>query len=173
MIRLRQQLRWALAYRKHRLKLWWRRLLAAPGTMLLQGSTEIRDGITGAVLAKSWNTITTQGLGYFQADAMNNGSVHPDYIVLSTSTSAPSTSSTTCPATVLDGNTVTKSVVSNVLTWAATFGAGEGTGTIGTVALCGAADGTLLFAYALQSPAHVKAAGETIAVTYKIEMASA
>ncbi len=170
---MRRKLRWAYQYRLHRIKLWWKRLLAEPGTMILQGSTEIADGVTGEILAKSWNTITTQGLGYFQADAMNNGSVHPDYIVLSTSTSAPSTATTTCPATVLDGNTVTKSVVSNVLTWLATFGAGEGTGTIGTVALCGAADGTLLFAYALQDPAHVKGAGETIAVTYKIEMASA
>ena len=145
---------------------------AKPGTLVMQGYVEIADGDTGKVLAKSWNIITTQGLGYFQADAMHNGSVHPDYIVLSTSTSTPSASATTCPATVLAGVSATKSVVSNVLTWLATFGAGVGTGTIGTVALCGAADGTLLFAYALQSPAHVKAAGETIAVTYKITMSS-
>jgi len=115
------------------------------------------------------NLIVDQGRTYIQKNIQNDSPVDPAYIVTSDSATAVGASDVTVNATVLLGKSATKSRPANTTCrFAVTYSSSESNGTIRSVAIANAANGTLMFSRLVLSSAVTKDSSSELNVQYDL-----
>ena len=131
-------------------------------------SWELRDVTTGKVeCGEVTNLIVDQGRTYLQQNMQNDSPVNPGYIHLSTSATAVAAGEVTVPATLLGYKAVTKSRPSvTTCRMACTFLTTEGNGTVASIGIASAIDGTGEFCRTVLGATITKDATKELTVNY-------
>lgn len=134
----------------------------------VKGDVNIKHYRNGELLQEldQPNLVTTVGKGYIASRIKDATTTAISHMAVGTSTTAPAVGDTTLTAEIgrvaLDSTTV----LTNTVTYVATFGAGVGTGTLEEAGLLNAGAAGTLLCHTLFASSIVKQAADVIVVTW-------